>query len=1422
MVTLLSLLVLLVVALLPVIALSEIQESREPVTESTTHSLEEPQEHALDSTIASEVTESSEIFVAETEEVEEQTEPSSTTSETESTSEERRQLRADITDTLEVIDWQLLKNGVAVSEAVHAVTGEAYELKFHWRVSHSTLSPGDFVTFRLPYNRGAAGDDAGASGAWRTSTSVQAVPLTANIDGQTIKYAEWFIEAYDGGVDYEQIRIQFTDEVRLLSGMAIEAEISTGLNSIKNYTYRGGIQQVEFAGIQKRIDFSQDKLEKSTGWNFKNALGASINQIQFDLPVNLPASLELGGDTFDYGKHSEGWGFDPVNPENGWGEQVTDIENIYVEDTLDEGVLVHNLMIIATARAPMQLPPNALTDYRGGIVATLPAFHSYLLVDFGNGPIYRTPNDPVSERQLPKQDYSFQRLYQESGESKESFRTRVKAQAYQYGLYLDQASKRQTIMAYFGDVKKGGTMPKYSDMTDQRYTNPAREVAGSKTEQVLSFAEQSASRLIANGHYTEADRDELEAYFTLVYGDSNALGGQVATFEISFNAQYPPETISGEKINTAQHFYTGPKEPNFPILSEVTGSYNLTNPYSSVQLTSNEAMLFKFTEQNLPLNGAKFELQRKRSTDQWETVPDSTVTTGTVAVNVLEGGTVIGRQLDGGAKVSNLADGVYRFIEVEPLDGYDPEISPGYDEDVGKVISSEFSIPSSNQRSIVFVTNFAQPKYSVQHYVQTNPDSSDESAFELRLQENFNGKSGSDVEAVGKSFAGYRLDETIPYTVATGRILEDGSLVLKLYYVKDETSQPFYFYKYDENKKPMPSIDFKGDPLGEEKEVVFDVYLYNSKGWSSGAGYSPTEVMPTSGMKLPNSEETVWEKVETLTSDSNGKVSSKTLSLTDEQGGLMTYAVVERKTYDGYRLPADNQYWILWTSNTLGENQPQVTPFISGITPMNGAPSADAINPSDPQNEREYYVTNHYDKWSLFKEDVSGNAMPSLDGNGHSLGENKLVSFDWYQYVGNWSSGTKPDEVAPGESTVWEKKGTLETDANGKLVGDAIPRDSGAVLGLVETSTYKGYHLPTAKQAYWVLWEDGNFSNCGTDNPGTEQKGAYYHVIKNDYQTELQLYKTDAWTGYPLRKTNTAKVGFRYYRYIGGWEGEGPTTNTDLSNPDKWLPMKNLQDDTYLFYGDEDGKLTGLAETMVGSYPYGNTYAIQEVEAYPGYQLPSGYWLVYLNENRKANSYTIDGLSYVGEGYPIVESDETGNQLNAYQLTNEQLPYPDLEFTKINDSHTALANVSFELYKARGDVPLNDQTEKDGSYWELTDPYRREMSLLSGKVTFAKLPKGTYLLRETSTAAGYQLPEGDWVIQVDPESQQPITIRARKDTSPPAFKLENGKYYLPNYRKHALPFTGKWSKVVLLVIGILLIGAGGIVKAKKPTETRIE
>ena len=1422
-ITMLSLLILLLFTLLPVSMYSVEQASSEIAAENSSllmnyplnelNSLEETTE-STDMTDATETTETAQIQEPPEESTEEQQKETTTSSTEESESVEKKQARANVASDITITDWQLLKNGVPLSETVHAVTGETYELKFRWEVLHSTLSPGDFVTFRMPFNCGPAGDGVGASGSWRISGSSQAVPLTTVIEGQTVKFAEWFIEAYEGGVDYEQIRMQFTEGIRLLEGVTLGSEISTGIDSIKNYTYKGGIQKVEFANIQKSIDFSQDKLEKSTGWNYKNAMGASDNQIQFDIPVNLPASVELGGDRFAYTSETpEGWAFDPVNPAYSWGEHVTDMEDIYLEDTLDEGVIIHGLLITATARAPMQLPPDALDNYRGGIVATLSSYNSYLLADFGNGPIYRTPNDPNSERQLPKQEYSFVRLYQEENESIGSFRSRVKAAPYQYGIFTDPETNRQTLMAFFGDVKRGGSMPKYSDLTDHKYAEPQRDVAGDRTDPVFAFAEQAATRLIVNGHYTEADREELEAYFSLVYGDDNVLGGQVATFEVSLTAQYPPDTLSGEKSNTARHFFTCPNASDFPILDEVTGSYRMTNPYSSVQLSSNEAMLFKFTEKNLPLNGAKFQLQKKDGENQWQTVEDSEVTTNTVTVNVLEGEGVVERQLDGSVKVSNLPDGTYRFVEVESPDGYDPTLSPNYDEEEGKVFSTEFSIPAAAQRSILFVNNISQPKYSVQHYVQTGSGTA-AGDFELRLQESFNGRTGAEVSAVGKSFAGYRLDETSPHAQKTGEVLEDGSLVLKLYYVKDETIRPFYFYKYDENRKPMPSTDFKGDPLGEDKEVIFDVYKYNVHGWGAGDSYSPTKVVPTSGTMLPNNKGAVWEKVDTLTTDSNGKASSSSLSLTEDNGDLITFAVVETKTYEGYKLPDDDQYWVIWTADKVDGQT--VTPFINGINAENGAPEIGEVDPTAAHNKKEYYLTNKDANWTFYKEDVAGVSLPSVSVNGNALGEDKKVEFEWYLYYGNWTDTQHPTVVPPGDSPFWIKKGTLTTNAHGKLVGDAIPREPGKTLGLIETSTYKGYRLPTPKQTYWVLWDSGYIENCGSDNLGAKFVEPYHYVLKNDYATEMKIYKTDAATRTPLRRTAKAKVGFRYYRYKGGWEGdEGPDTNTDLTDVENWVPIKNQQDDSYIFYADEEGCLTGLEDHFIGSYPHGNTYAIQEAEAYPGYRLDSGYWYFFLNENKKPKAYTIDWLGHVGEGHPIVEPNDSTNELNAYQLTNHQLPYPDLEFTKIDDNNASLANVVFELYQARGNVPFNETTEKNCNYWDLSAPYLREESTLSGKVSFKKLPNGIYLLRETKTAPGFQLPDGDWVIEVDSAADPKITIRARKDTSPPAFKVENGKCYLPNHRKQILPFSGRWGKDLVLIIGILLIGLAGVVKVEK-------
>ena len=77
--------------------------------------------------------------------------------------------------------------------------------------------------------------------------------------------------------------------------------------------------------------------------------------------------------------------------------------------------------------------------------------------------------------------------------------------------------------------------------------------------------------------------------------------------------------------------------------------------------------------------------------------------------------------------------------------------------------------------------------YTVEHYIQK-----DDGSYILNLSEAKSGKIGDTVTATEKSYVGYELDATAEGTKTEGEVLEDGSLVLRLYYkqVAIEPVQP--------------------------------------------------------------------------------------------------------------------------------------------------------------------------------------------------------------------------------------------------------------------------------------------------------------------------------------------------------------------------------------------------------------------------------------------------------------------------------------------------------------------------------------------------------------------------------------------------------------------------------------------------------
>ena len=157
-----------------------------------------------------------------------------------------------------------------------------------------------------------------------------------------------------------------------------------------------------------------------------------------------------------------------------------------------------------------------------------------------------------------------------------------------------------------------------------------------------------------------------------------------------------------------------------------------------------------------------------------------------------------------------------------------------------------------------------------------------------------------------------------------------------------------------------------------------------------------------------------------------------------------------------------------------------------------------------------------------------------------------------------------------------------------------------------------------------------------------------------------------------------------------------------------------------------------------------------------------------------------------------------------------------LDFTKVDESDVPMELVAFNLYECTDVDPsshMHDEFVADdgSSCWGLM---MQTVSDEYGLVVFQDFPAGKYMLVEVGTRAGYQLPSGQWLIEVDDSfvitSMEPLGYNGM--VSPPAFRPSSGgdRLLLPNFPNPRLPMTGGITLVVMTAVGIVLIGAGAI------------
>ena len=97
-----------------------------------------------------------------------------------------------------------------------------------------------------------------------------------------------------------------------------------------------------------------------------------------------------------------------------------------------------------------------------------------------------------------------------------------------------------------------------------------------------------------------------------------------------------------------------------------------------------------------------------------------------------------------------------------------------------------------------------------------------------------------------------------------------------------------------------------------------------------------------------------------------------------------------------------------------------------------------------------------------------------------------------------------------------------------------------------------------------------------------------------------------------------------------------------------------------------------------------------------------------------------------------------------------------------------------------------------------------------GLVKFKDLPSGSYQLVETATNPAYELPLGQWRIQVDVAANT-VVIEAKGSDRPPAFftdTQDSEKRMLPNYKKKVLPMAGGRGTAGFTFIGLGIVITG--------------
>ncbi len=424
--------------------------------------------------------------------------------------------------------------------------------------------------------------------------------------------------------------------------------------------------------------------------------------------------------------------------------------------------------------------------------------------------------------------------------------------------------------------------------------------------------------------------------------------------------------------------------------------------------------------------------------------------------------------------------------------------------------------------------------------------------------------------------------------------------------------------------------------------------------------------------------------------------------------------------------------------------------------------------------------------WSASVKTTSG----SVNFSGSAVGSYKLVDYPTvpFKFTKTNASGTALSGATFGlySSTTFTSSALLKsvTSTSAGLV-DFGNLDAGTYY-LKETSAPSGY---TASKGYWKVTVTSTSSAKSVSLTSVSSATAFTGSYSGGYKL----------ADYPLvtfQFTKTDTDGAALAGAVFGLYSSATFTSSTL--------LKSAT-------SAASTGLVSLSDLEPG------TYYLKETSAPSGYVASDGYWKVVATSTSSGTNVSLTSYSSA--------TAFTGSYATGYKLANEKSATVAFSFAKTaEDGATALAGATFELYAcgdtthtAAADHSWTATTDAD-CCWKVDEPVATVISAAgTGLVDFGELEGGQYMLVETAAPAGYRLPHGQWLVDVDASAQiVTIAAHAEKDASgnvvgdlPPAFKKDagTGAYSLPNYKEWVMPLAGGTGTIALTAAGAALIAA---------------